>query len=260
MAVGGVGVATFVVPSTVSHIKPVAGGGGGATLPVTAGLGAWYDADDPASFTYSSGNVVSQWNDKSGLNRHLVQGTVAKQPTRSGTQNGHATVATAVGQFMVTAQLSTDFTTGFSLFVVYKKTGTVQTNEAIPLMLASSSSPFSGPIEGYNALRQLGCAGASNSGSTISVASQTSWNVLSATGAPASTYFEYKDGAQVGTFAITAPSWPLGNQFITLASRTTGTSTQFVGEVGEGIAYNRVLTTTERQTIEGYLKAKWGTP
>ena len=46
----------------------------------------------PRTFTYSSSTVVSQWQDKSGLNRHFNQGTVANQPNRNGTQNGHTTV------------------------------------------------------------------------------------------------------------------------------------------------------------------------
>lgn len=48
-----------------------------ASLP---NLVAWYDASDTASITQSSG-AVSQWNDKSGNLRHLLQGTGARQPT-----------------------------------------------------------------------------------------------------------------------------------------------------------------------------------
>lgn len=55
-------------------------------------LVAWYDADDPATFTFSSGSVVSQWNDKSGNGYNLAQAVVAQQPSRSGSQNGRPTV------------------------------------------------------------------------------------------------------------------------------------------------------------------------
>lgn len=56
------------------------------------GLGGWWDASDASSFTYSSGSIVSQWNDKSGLGRHMTQGTVSAQPSRSGTIGGKSAV------------------------------------------------------------------------------------------------------------------------------------------------------------------------
>jgi len=45
-------------------------------------LEAWYDADDATTIT-ESGGAVSQWNDKSGNSRHVVQATGADQPTTS---------------------------------------------------------------------------------------------------------------------------------------------------------------------------------
>ena len=49
-------------------------------LPVKNGLVMWLDAADDTTFSYSSGTVVSQWRDKSGLNNHVSQATVANQP------------------------------------------------------------------------------------------------------------------------------------------------------------------------------------
>jgi len=46
-------------------------------------LAGWWDASDDASFTYSSGTLVSQWNDRSGNVRHFTQGATGNQPTRS---------------------------------------------------------------------------------------------------------------------------------------------------------------------------------
>ena len=48
---------------------------------------AWYDASDITTIT-ESGGAVSQWDDKSGNNRNLTQGTSALQPvTNSATRN-----------------------------------------------------------------------------------------------------------------------------------------------------------------------------
>lgn len=55
-------------------------------------LAAWWDSSDASTFTYSSGSVVSEWRDKSGNGRHFGQSDVSKQPSRSGTINGKATV------------------------------------------------------------------------------------------------------------------------------------------------------------------------
>lgn len=61
-----------------------------AALP---GLALWLDSSDASTFTFSSGSLVSQWNDKSGFGRHFTQATVANQPSRTGTKNGLPTVS-----------------------------------------------------------------------------------------------------------------------------------------------------------------------
>jgi hypothetical protein len=43
-------------------------------------LALWLDAEDAASITLNE-STVSQWNDKSGNNRHASQATAANQPT-----------------------------------------------------------------------------------------------------------------------------------------------------------------------------------
>jgi len=56
-------------------------------VPTMAGsiVGGWYDATDGATITHAS-NVVSQWNDKSGNNRHVSQaGATTLRPTWNGT-------------------------------------------------------------------------------------------------------------------------------------------------------------------------------
>lgn len=67
-----------------------AGGAGGPPFSPSdiAGMVAWFDASDGASITSSAG-AVSQWADKSGNARHLVQNTAGKKPlTGTRTING----------------------------------------------------------------------------------------------------------------------------------------------------------------------------
>ena len=49
-------------------------------LPDIAGLQLWLDADDSDTITLN-GSTVSQWNDKSGNDYHVSQGTASNQPT-----------------------------------------------------------------------------------------------------------------------------------------------------------------------------------
>jgi hypothetical protein len=61
------------------------------TSPV-AGYHLWLDADNAASFTYSSGSVVSQWTDRSANAFTFTTGGTASQPSRTGTQNSKSTL------------------------------------------------------------------------------------------------------------------------------------------------------------------------
>ena len=45
----------------------------------SSSLGLWLDAGDAGTITLN-GSTVSQWNDKSGNNRHVAQATATKQP------------------------------------------------------------------------------------------------------------------------------------------------------------------------------------
>lgn len=52
--------------------------------PLTLNPGLWLDAADSETITLN-GSTVSQWADKSGLNRHATQGTTAAQPAYAAT-------------------------------------------------------------------------------------------------------------------------------------------------------------------------------
>lgn len=63
----------------INPFQFVAGGGGFAPSDL-ANLQYWFDASDAATITEAAGKV-SQWDDKSGNNRDVAQGTGALQPT-----------------------------------------------------------------------------------------------------------------------------------------------------------------------------------
>lgn len=50
-----------------------------------SGCVLWLDANDAATFTFSSGSLVSQWDDKSGTGNHVGQSTDSLRPTLTAT-------------------------------------------------------------------------------------------------------------------------------------------------------------------------------
>lgn len=87
-----------------------------------AGCQMWMDATDLSSVVLSSPSV-SQWNDKSGFNRHATQQTASSPTTYNSTGfNGFPAI-----QFSATGMLSSmihgTLTLGTSVFVVFQKNG-----------------------------------------------------------------------------------------------------------------------------------------
>lgn len=90
------------------------------------GLALWLDSSDATSFAFSSGVLVSQWNDKSGNDRHFTQATTGSQPSRNGTQNGLSTVVFSSARTdSMTAATFGPSTSAFAICGVATPAGTV---------------------------------------------------------------------------------------------------------------------------------------
>lgn len=90
----------------------------------------WLDADDPSTITQSS-NLVSQWNDKSGLKRHFTQGTSGNQPTLvENNQNGRSGISFNGDKFL-THDAGSDAIRLFpvTVFFVLQDTSVTQTSQ-----------------------------------------------------------------------------------------------------------------------------------
>ena len=62
-----------------------------------------------------------------------------------------------------------------------------------------------------------------------------------------------------GVVSISDPAFRAG-MILQIGLDRTNTGRNWDGDVAEVIAYDRVLSTVERQQVESYLKTKWGTP
>jgi hypothetical protein len=233
---------TGLYPSTRRRIRPQAAAAAGAFVPTDlANCELWLDASDSGSFTYSSGVVVSQWNDLSGNARH--RGTITGTPDRNGTQNGLDTV-TFAGD-IISGSLVSAVTDNFTMILAGHHTGSI--NTAKPFQNGSSGN-------GY-------CIGArSNSTNVGCLLDGVGW-LSSSTADP--------NAPCVYTVIRASTNWSMWlNTTLTSLSHTaspnTPTTTTFVGhgefsgEVFEVIFYSQALSAGNRASAVNYLISKWG--
>lgn len=230
-----------------------------------AGLQLWLDADDASTFSYSSGSVVSQWNDKSTNAYHFTQATVANQPTRNtNQQNGRAVVT-----FNVDSLANTTLNWGGSnstVFWVGKEddpagqgfqnlftTGTGATGQWSYGIMAN----FVGNTYGIFDIGQGATSlGFTPTGTNADVMAFTSAGV---TGTATVTVSSFKNGTAGAGNPYTSATTTTSAAGAVL-SAAAATSEPYYGTVCEVIVYNSQLSTTDRNKVEDYLKTKWATP
>jgi hypothetical protein len=213
----------------------------------------WLDAADASTITLN-GSTVNQWRDKSGNVRNASQATAADQPTY--------TTAALNGRNVVTFDGATDFMTVpsfntgvVSAYVVVRLTapGVMiskrdDTNYSWEISTNSAGNVFFGPNDNANRASTV-AAGISilNSVSIVGGIYNGSQSVIFINGT--------QGGAQNFTGSIN--STPTS---ITLHRRLMSSPNQgfLAGYSSEVIITNTVLTTIDRQIIEGYLAWKWG--
>lgn len=219
----------------------------------------WLDAADPATLSLS-GSVVTQWRDKSGNGRHTT--TIGGSPVFSSNSillDGSSTYL--VGSYAVNTVSWTAFVVGTVNYA-----GGVST-AAYRLLSIGSTTANDYNINNYGSiLRQ---ASASNVGvlrNNISVYTPVTTNTpfIFVTQQDGTNMSLFLDGATKTSVART------GGQYIPLAysigrnvGSTDGTAPNFgyaywPGSVSEVILYTTLLTSSQRQLVEGYLARKWG--
>lgn len=196
---------------------------------LSADLALWLDAEDTSSITLN-GSTVSQWDDKSGNNRHAVQGSAALQPiyTTNGL-NGKPVLSFDGSDDQL--NITSSFALGETAAMVAQRSNTDQ--PVIEAPTVSNRGFWGSAYPGFTTHSNYAVDGgpllsaASNSAvTTASLVSQTDLLQPSA--------FAYKIGK--GT-----PSYQSLNGFI-----------------AEVVVTDTLLSTADRQKLEGYLAWKWG--
>jgi hypothetical protein len=242
----------------------------------------WLDAADSATITQSSG-AVSQWNDKSGGATNFTQGTAGARPaTGSATLNGRNVLTFDGGDTLLAGDALDNVWTGaaFHLFCVAKNDDVTSFNGAILTKNASGADNQRSfayyirasklqlttlyTLDASNFTIVDGSTSISNSAWTIGTAAYTSTGTGTAN--TTSRVQMTVDGADqtevVNVFAGNLGTIQNGTAQLAVGSLagTAGTlnGVPLTGAIGEIIVTASVLSTLNRQKVEGYLAHKWG--
>jgi hypothetical protein len=230
-----------------------------------SGCALWLDAADRTSFSFSSGSNISQWQDKSGNGRN---GTALNSPVLTSAQQAGlpvVTLASASSQYFDFGNTLNLETSGLTIFFVGKATfgvnqGLIGKSSARGLagrwtLIGETANPLFFAVD-------PAAAGTSNASIVYTTTSgqfaiysaateRTSSNYLYVNGRVSgsvafnnSTNFSTSDKLYVGAYQDSTGLAPLAGYY-------------YNGTIGEIIVYSGVLSTAQRQQVEGYLAWKW---
>lgn len=214
-------------------------------------LALWLDASDASTITLN-GSAVSQWNDKSGNNRHATQATAANQPTYTLNGLNGKPVLTFDGVndfFTMTSPVNeSSVTLGF-----VSRLGSKNANEGSYLLGSSTPLGLVGYDDESRGMRLVSNSGGYfNSPLPASVRLAASFDTIAISSNVATLY---RSGTAIaGTVSLGANFQPTN-----IGTYGGGTLGRFwSGIMSEIIICNSTLSTTDRQRLEGYLAWKWG--
>lgn len=259
----------FSVAASPCALPGAAAGSGFVPTDIT-GCVLWLDGSDDDVFTYSSGVIVSQWDDKSGEDNHATQGTAAYQPSRSATINGRSAV--------------TFDATNDNMVGVLAETFTAQTVIWVGRLGASAGAycrPFSQHPTGNAAGSDFNPTPAfipltrNNGVNSITTSSENTGTVTHKAGVAYGfddtliMLSNRYDGATISK-AINngTPSEDADTPVVTTTHYMMGTANYtgaltaasvLDGEVCEVAVYNRQITEDELSLWHSYSQSKWGT-
>jgi hypothetical protein len=242
-------------PPVITGVHRIAGRRWSPLTP--GGCGLWLDGADSSSSSMTlTGNTVNTWKDKSGNGYNYTQ------TSYSTTLPPLSNIKTGTGVYFGSQQglynTSFPFPTSYTIFSVANQitnSGGYQYILHAPYnadyiiffgSLNGNFATFTG-VNGWNDVN------ANSPSSSIANTSNTA-SLLSCTnnGTTLTPYFNtVAMSTKTGTNAA-ATGMTLGD------TDTAHARQPWLGTVGEIIIYNSVLSTTQRQQVEGYLAWKWG--
>jgi len=213
-----------------------------------AGLKVWFDADAPSTFSFSSSNIISQWNDKSATGNNVSQGSVPAQPLLiQGVRNGKPIVRfDGVDDFLQrTTYVGGTISQGNTIFVV------AEIPNIIIEYLIDSGGASDRQFINYPIANEIHAVA---SGGTSMIGSVTggTWNYLTATFNGATGTLR-GNGVELDAENTGAESM----NGITLASRHVGDNYANM-DLAEVLIYDTAILGSDLTNVETYLAEKWG--
>ena len=250
------------------------GGGGGGGEPVwtpasLTSLALWldatsglYDATSGGALVTASGSGIGRWEDRSTNARHFTQSTVNSRPV--------LTTASLNGKNTITFDGTDDFLDGLysrsypaqSLFVVFS----IAASKTQAGIFAESITGATDQANYLAATQKALQVGATANGSATLLSPQnitlSSFDIGSFTHT-GTQIINYLTGTAAAAAADTFPAANYEVIRARLGGRINSNGTNAAGQnlpgsIAEVIAYDRLLTTAERQQVESYLGTKWG--
>ena len=225
-------------------------------LPLTDNLELWLDANDSATITLN-GSTVSQWDDKSGNNYHVSQGTASNQPTLTSGVLNSKNVLRFDGNDWLDNLVATPVggSTNRTIFIVANYTGS--SIDYLLYLGTAASSPSFGSVFGITQETAVRVSNGNRIWAT-SVGSDHMILTISLDGTNNTDVSAWQNGT-----ALTISS--------TLRAQTINTSSRFYvggptaavgnlleGDIAEVLVYSSALSTSDRESVESYLSNKWG--
>ena len=218
-------------------------------LPAASNLKLWVKAD--AGVIMDGYGKVAIWKDLSGNGNNFLQSTYAARPTKTtgdASFNGLPALTFNASQWMPTvASLDAAPTSTYTIFTVSRLTGS--SNQR--LISSASTNWLMGYHGGYENRFYANnwIVQPTTAPNTVSHLYEVTSNGVAAGG---SSFYDY--GTLLGSGTAASPNGP---GILELNGYLSGTSEMSTGEVAEVIYYNTVLTTAQRQIVEGYLAQKY---
>ena len=219
--------------------------------PAQISTALWLDAADAGTITLNSGNV-SQWNDKSGNGRNVSQAAAASQPAynTAAFNSKPALVFDGVNDgIRRTGQVFDPSNSNLFLAIEYRNA--VKTLQSVVASDVSGSAPYlylqadAGALKGYGGNYVSAGTYSLNQREITQISRLATGNIEL-----------YRSGTLAGSGAAGIATINDGFTFGVLGNGTFGTFAAMA--IAEAVVVSGVLTTADRQQIEGYLAWKWG--
>jgi hypothetical protein len=229
-----------------------------------AGLEIWFDATDPGTIDTDTG--VSEWRDKSGLGRVLLQGSGNNQPplVTSGIGGKPSLSFTALSDHFMRGAFVRTLTQMTSIVVARMDTGTTSNARTFSLQIPEAGADFQSTGHLSPCLRQFtnNALASYHDNGFRAVRSITLGSPFIHSATHTGTVLSNRvNNGTAEAYTYTTPPWSAaynGMSVNTANGAGAAGADQLTGLISEILLYNRALSDSERSVIHKYLGKKYG--